>query len=77
MSTPMKDLSGWGRSPVVRAEERLSEDAEWNVPELALEIQEISAIDVDLDITVTGFETAEIDAGVPRAWPNRGAYCRG
>ena len=40
---------------------RLSEDAEWNGPELALELQDIMEIDIDLDVTVTGFEMAEID----------------
>jgi DNA modification methylase len=44
----------------VIADNRLAENAGWDRNLLALELQEISA-DLNFDVTVTGFETAEID----------------
>ena len=45
----------------VIADNKLAENAGWDLELLALELKEIS-LEIDLDITVTGFETAEIDA---------------
>jgi hypothetical protein len=44
----------------VIADNRLAENAGWDRGLLALELQELS-VDLDFDVTVTGFETAEID----------------
>jgi len=44
----------------VIADNRLAENAGWDRSLLALELQELS-VDVNFDITVAGFETAEID----------------
>lgn len=41
------------------ADNRLAEEAEWNIPELQQEFNEL--IILDLDITLAGFETPEID----------------
>jgi len=40
---------------------RLAEDADWNRKELTLEFEELIALDVAVDLTLTGFEMAEID----------------
>jgi DNA modification methylase len=67
-------LLGMGDVPTVRvdhlspsqirayviADNRLAENAGWDRRLLALELQEIS-VDLNFDVTVTGFETAEID----------------
>lgn len=67
-------LLGMGDIPTVRvdhlspsqirayviADNRLAETAGWDRKLLALELQEIS-VDLNFDVTVTGFETAEID----------------
>jgi DNA modification methylase len=44
----------------VIADNRLAENAGWDRSLLAIELQELS-IDLNFDVTVTGFETAEID----------------
>lgn len=44
----------------VIADNKLAENAGWDRKLLALELQEL-AVELDFDITVTGFETAEID----------------
>jgi len=68
-------LLGFERAPIIRlehlteaetrayiiADNKLSENAGWNPQLLATELQFLSKIDVDFDLTVTGFETAEID----------------
>lgn len=67
-------LLGMGDIPTVRvdhlspsqirayviADNRLAENAGWDRKLLALELQEIS-VDLNFDVTVTGFETAEVD----------------
>jgi hypothetical protein len=67
-------LIGMGDVPTVRvdhltpaqirayviADNRLAENAGWDRELLALELQELS-VDLNFDVTVTGFETAEID----------------
>src|SRR5215470_4640176 len=44
----------------VIADNRLAENAGWNRELLALELQELS-VDLNFDVTITGFETAEVD----------------
>jgi len=43
------------------ADNRLAELAGWDRELLALELQELGALELDFDITLTGFETGEID----------------
>src|SRR5882757_2529339 len=43
------------------ADNKLAENAGWNPQLLAAELQFLSNLDLDFDLTVTGFETAEID----------------
>jgi 16S rRNA G966 N2-methylase RsmD len=45
----------------VIADNKLAENAGWDKDLLALELQGLEALDLDFDITITGFETAEID----------------
>ena len=45
----------------VIADNRLAENAGWDPEILAIEFQHLSTIDLDFDIEITGFETAEID----------------
>lgn len=45
----------------VIADNKLAENAGWDVDILAIEFQELINFDLDFDITLTGFETAEID----------------
>jgi hypothetical protein len=44
----------------VIADNRLAETAGWDRALLTLELQELS-VELNFDVTVTGFETAEID----------------
>ena len=44
----------------VIADNKLAENAEWDEDILAIELQELS-LEEDIDLTITGFETAEID----------------
>jgi DNA modification methylase len=43
------------------ADNKLAENAGWDRELLALELQYISELEVDFDLTITGFEAAEID----------------
>ena len=43
------------------AENRLAEKSTWDSALLALELGELSALELDFDLELTGFETAEID----------------
>jgi DNA modification methylase len=45
----------------VIADNRLAELAGWDQEILAIELQELIALDLDFDVTITGFETPEID----------------
>ena len=45
----------------VIADNRLAENAGWDSDLLALELSELSKLDLDFDIGLTGFDTAEID----------------
>jgi DNA modification methylase len=48
------------RSYVI-ADNRLAELAGWDNEILAIELKELSALELDFDVAITGFETAEID----------------
>jgi hypothetical protein len=43
------------------ADNKLTENAEWNQQLLGEQLRDLSLLDLDFDIEITGFETAEID----------------
>lgn len=43
------------------ADNKIALEAGWDKEILKIELEELSALDVDFDVTITGFETAEID----------------
>ena len=45
----------------ILADNRLAEKAGWDREILAIELQHLTTIDLDFDVTLTGFEMAEID----------------
>jgi DNA modification methylase len=45
----------------VIADNKIAECAGWDRDLLAIELQELSAVDLDFDLEVTGFDTAELD----------------
>lgn len=49
------------RQAYVIADNRLAELAGWDRDILAIELQTLSEMDIDFDLEITGFETAEID----------------
>jgi hypothetical protein len=55
----------------VIADNRLAEKAGWDKEILAIELQHLIALDVTLDVTVTGFEIPEIDLIVQEADASR------
>ena len=54
-------LSETQKRAYVIADNRLAERADWDPALLALELQYLSEIDIDFDVTITGFEVPEID----------------
>ncbi len=58
---PLADLNEAQKRAYILADNRLAENAGWDLELLALELQYVAELDLDLDLTVTGFETAEID----------------
>ncbi len=54
----------------VIADNRLAELAGWDHELLAIELQGLSSLDLDFDVTVTGFETPEIDMLISGLDPN-------
>ncbi|MDF2366026.1 DNA methyltransferase [Sneathiella sp.] len=57
----LADLTEEQIKAYIIADNRLAELAGWNPEILAIELQELLTIDLDFDITLTGFETPEID----------------
>lgn len=53
----------------VIADNKLAENAGWDREILAIEFQCLTALELDFDLTVTGFETAEIDLLLDEAKP--------
>lgn len=45
----------------ILADNKLAEKAGWDREILAIELQHLTSLDIDFDVTVTGFEMAEID----------------
>lgn len=54
-------LSNAERRAYIIADNRLAELAGWDRDILAIELQTLSALDLDFDLEITGFETAELD----------------
>jgi 16S rRNA G966 N2-methylase RsmD len=57
----LSDMSEAEIRAYVIADNKLAENAGWDRNLLALELQYLSELDIDLDVTVTGFELPEID----------------
>jgi len=58
---PLGELTEAQKRAYILADNRLAENAGWDHELLALELKYIAELDLDFDLTVTGFETAEID----------------
>mgnify|MGYP003624599224 CR=1 FL=1 len=54
-------LSAAEKRAYVIADNRLAENAGWDQDILAIEFQNLIKLDLEFDLTITGFETAEID----------------
>ena len=57
----LRGLSAAAKSALRIADNKIAENAGWDLDLLAEELQALSNLDLDFDLTVTGFETAEID----------------
>ena len=57
----LADMTEAQKRAYALADNRLAENAGWDQELLALELHYISELDIDFDLTVTGFETPEID----------------
>jgi DNA modification methylase len=57
----LADMSEAQKRAYILADNKLAENASWDPELLALEFAYISKLDIDFDLTLTGFETAEID----------------
>ena len=54
------------------ADNKLTLNAEWDLQLLSQQLRDLSLLDLDFDIEITGFETAEIDLIIDGAEPDRG-----
>ena len=57
----LEDMTQAQKRAYVLADNKLAENAGWDQELLALELADITKIESEFDLTVTGFETAEID----------------
>ena len=57
----LSDMTEPQRRAYVLADNKLAENAGWDQELLALELQYLSELELDFDLTITGFEDAEID----------------
>ena len=57
----LEHLSDVEKRAYILADNRLAEKAGWDPEILAIELQNLSSLDLDFDVTITGFEMAEID----------------
>jgi DNA modification methylase len=67
----LKHLSEAQLKAFIVADNRLSENSEWNRELLAEQFQSLMEVELDFDLEVTGFETAEIDLIIEGAAPAR------
>jgi len=58
---PLAELTEAQKRAYILADNKLAENAGWDHELLALELNYIAELDVDFDMTITGFETAELD----------------
>jgi len=58
----LSDLSEAEKRAYVIADNRIAENAGWDKDLLALEFQYLAELDLDFDLTITGFDPAEIDS---------------
>ncbi len=57
----LEHLSEAEKRAYILADNKLAEKAGWDREILAIELQHLTTLDVDFDVTITGFEMAEID----------------
>ena len=57
----LADMTEAQKRAYALADNRLAEEAGWDRELLAIEMQYVSELEIDFDLTITGFETAEID----------------
>jgi DNA modification methylase len=57
----LEHLSDAQKRAYILADNKLAEKAGWDREILAIELQHLTSLDLDFDVTVTGFEMAEID----------------
>lgn len=66
---PTVHLSGMSEADIrayVMADNKLAENAGWDEKLLGLELQYLSELDIDFDVSITGFELPEIDAFIDK-----------
>lgn len=66
---PTVRLSGMSEAEIrayVIADNKLAENAGWDEKLLGLELQYLSELDIDFDVSITGFELPEIDAFIDK-----------
>lgn len=66
----IEHLSEDQKRAYVIADNRLAELAGWDDEILAIELQHLSEVEIDFDVEITGFETAEIDYRIESMAPN-------
>ena len=57
----LEHLSGAQKRAYIIADNKLAENADWDLDVLALELRSLSELDIDFEVEITGFEAAEID----------------
>jgi ParB-like chromosome segregation protein Spo0J len=57
----LADMTEAQKRAYALADNKLAENAAWDRELLALELDYVKELDIELDLTATGFETAEID----------------
>jgi DNA modification methylase len=57
----LADMTEAQKRAYILADNKLAENARWDQDLLALELAYISELDIDFDLTLTGFDTADID----------------
>ncbi len=66
----LEHLTEAERRAFMLADNRIAELSHWDENALAVELQSILELDQDLDITVTGFDTADIDLAIQSLEPD-------
>ncbi len=66
----LEHLSEARKRAYILADNRLAEKAGWDRDILAIELQHLTSLDLEFDVTITGFEMAEIDVLLGEIEPN-------